>query len=79
LYCAVAEVHVDQAAFACHYESAILYGRAVLIADEEEIVRTLGLLNERFSDPQAATFESQFAEHVRAHGRGAAMLLMTAE
>jgi uncharacterized protein len=50
-YCAVAEAKVDQAGFTCHYESAIVCGRAALVTDEEERVRALRLLTERFSDP----------------------------
>lgn len=78
-YCAVAKATVSPAGFTCHYESAILYGRAELVADEEERVRVLRLLTERFSDPGAEDFENHFAEHMRLHGRGAAMIRIEIE
>lgn len=78
-YCAVAKATVSPEEFTCHYESAILYGRAALVSDEEETVQTLRALTERFSNPLPATFEAHFAEHMRVHGRGAAMIRIDIE
>lgn len=78
-YCAVATGTVSPDEFTCYYESAILYGRAALVTDEEERVRTLRLLTERFGNSHEGGFEELFSEHMRGHGRGTAMIRIEIE
>jgi hypothetical protein len=66
-YCAVASAQVLPEKLSTLYESAIVFGRASLVADEEEKRRALKLLTERFCGESAET-EARFEEHLRQHG-----------
>jgi hypothetical protein len=57
------------------YESAIVFGRAALVADANEKRRALRLLTERFCESS----EEQFEGHLRQHGQGAAMIRIRIE
>ena len=74
-YCAVASVTVVPSEITTLYESAIVFGRAALVTDEAERLRTLKLLTERFSDFS----DEQIEEHVRVKGHGAAMIRIEIE
>ena len=65
-YCAVASARVLPEKLSTLYESAIVFGRAAVVVDEEEKRRALKLLMERFCGPSAET-GARFEEHLRQH------------
>ena len=77
-YCAVASACVLPEKLSTLYESAIVFGRASLVADEDERRRALKLLSERFfgqGKEQDEHFEKSFAQH----GRNTAVIRIAIE
>jgi uncharacterized protein len=74
-YCAVASARILPSEMTSLYESAIAFGRATVVTDEDERLRTLKLLTMRFLN----CGEELYEEHMRLHGRGAAMIRIEIE
>ncbi len=77
-YCAVAGAQVLPEELSTLYESAIVFGRAALVVDEEEKRRALKLLVERFcgsGEAQDKLFEEAFARS----GKGTAVIRIKIE
>ncbi len=66
-YCAVASARVLPENLSTLYESAIVFGRAAVVVDEEEKRHALRLLMERFCGESAET-GARFEQHLRQHG-----------
>ncbi len=68
-YCAVASATVVPSIFSTMYESAIIFGRAALVTDEDEKRRALKLLTERFCG-QGKQQEERFEKHLEQNENG---------
>lgn len=74
-YCAVASASVLPAKLSTLYESAVVFGRAALVADAAEKRRALELLGQRF----CADFPSEVEEAVRKNGARTAVIRVEIE